>query len=1271
MGRVLTLCLILATVSCSSSTNLAKLSSTIHKIGDVLKRLKNEPTTTKDGHVLKKPIGATLDDTLEGSGNIPGKLTKEERNVNNKIKNKFSGNKKLQSRHKKDHGIPQAMKPLQVVATSAVIRNRLNKQPRVSPKPVKAIHVWGQTPFNTVVSNIMKMNERLREEQQQKRLIQQFQDNRLQEFSPVQTPEIKTPQLPISDFQLPMKEPTLQGKLPQVIQINEHEGDSKNVETPVDEGADARGVLQRPIILGDQINHEAPQTLAQPNEPQEDFYNHYVQQYNPHEREEQEQAQERAQEQVPEIQEQEPLRNHYRRHHFHHHSTVKTKPKCDPNPCLNDGVCTAFLHDYECTCPIGFMGRHCEDINQCLPNPCKNNGNCYPTKTGFQCTCVHGYKGENCEAISKCIPNPCKNNGVCQEPIRSSQDYLCICSPGYKGSNCQEKDYCGTHNPCRNGGSCINGESSRLCRCRDGYTGPDCGDIDVCHSSPCSNGGTCISSGAGMFKCQCSYMYSGYTCEEKSSRCAALPCQNGGTCIELDNNNGGFRCECSSHYSGVLCQNTRNPCEQNPCGHNGRCLASGDSYVCVCEPGFSGTTCEVHLTTMCQGCDMNAKCIAGKCVCLPGFNGNGNVCEVLYSHGSNETQHESVPSKCHPNPCYNGGICKETEKSFTCECVDNFVGLTCQETLPCNSQPCQHGGMCVDDRKSGTYTCQCEKGYKGKNCEEPTACEPNPCENGATCTPRGNSYVCKCTKRFQGPKCEEDKCSLCDVHAHCEDGKCVCDNGYSGEGTKDECFRDGASNPRFCLPNPCKNGGSCQELPNGHSCICYEGFSGDNCELGLGAAPPKPKPDPCASNPCHHDGTCINEGNTFRCNCTAAYQGKTCQEEAPHFCHPNPCLHGGTCQETGSGYTCKCPGAYRGQNCDVDDCDQCDIHAICIHGACRCRIGYKGDGLQCEKIKRCHQCHKYASCVANECICNPGYTGNGQICSVPPATAEIPPCPANCEANCLSSCPQHCCKVTVHPITVQTTDTCPQHCSATCAPTCPPKCCSKPYLPSAAQTVECPTDCNSDHCAPSCPSQCCSHNTCPSVCHEKCQPFCPIRCCSPDEIPPPINPTALAPLMDIDEGGTAAPVVTSCPAQCKSGCQASCPAQCCEMDTTLGNAVSRSLLKTKPKSGSSSKHTTVKKKTSSVKASQSVASVSELSPERKEKLIHTLSALLSSPLGKCPEECETDCSYLCPAPCCKIKSKKKTIIEINTNDEGQKNAKNMPDQPDFDLELDR
>lgn len=340
MGRVLTLCLVLATVSYSSSTNLAKLSSTIHKISDVLQKLKNEPTTPKNDPVLKKPVGAaTLDHTTEGSGNSPGNLSKEERNDNNSIKtDRLSGNKKLQSRHKKDRGIPQAMKPLQVVATSAVIRNRLNKRPRVSPKPVKAIHVWGPTPFNTVINNIMRMNNKMKEEEQQN--VLPFQDNHLQGFNPVQSPEIKTPQLEVPSFPLPIKEQPIQR--PQIIQINEHDGEPKNFESIVDEAANSRAVLQRPVFFDDQMNQDAPPEIAPPNEPQEDFYKHYLQYKEEQEQaqaqaqeqaqaqtQEQEQAQaqaqaqaqEQAQEQMQEQPEQEPLRNHYHRHHFHHHST--------------------------------------------------------------------------------------------------------------------------------------------------------------------------------------------------------------------------------------------------------------------------------------------------------------------------------------------------------------------------------------------------------------------------------------------------------------------------------------------------------------------------------------------------------------------------------------------------------------------------------------------------------------------------------------------------------------------------------------------------------------------------------------------------------------------------------------------------------------------------------------------------------------------------------------------------------------------------------------
>ena len=35
-----------------------------------------------------------------------------------------------------------------------------------------------------------------------------------------------------------------------------------------------------------------------------------------------------------------------------------------------------------------------------------------------------------------------------------------------------------------------------------------------------------------------------------------------------------------------------------------------------------------------------------------------------------------------------------------------------------------------------------------------------------------------------------------------------------------------------CDPNPCQNGGICQDGINSHTCNCASGYDGDNCEIG-------------------------------------------------------------------------------------------------------------------------------------------------------------------------------------------------------------------------------------------------------------------------------------------------------------------------------------------------------------------------------------------------------------------------------------------------------
>jgi hypothetical protein len=36
-----------------------------------------------------------------------------------------------------------------------------------------------------------------------------------------------------------------------------------------------------------------------------------------------------------------------------------------------------------------------------------------------------------------------------------------------------------------------------------------------------------------------------------------------------------------------------------------------------------------------------------------------------------------------------------------------------------------------------------------------------------------------------------------------------------------------------CSPDPCLNGGSCEDLVNGYECTCVTGYNGTNCENSI------------------------------------------------------------------------------------------------------------------------------------------------------------------------------------------------------------------------------------------------------------------------------------------------------------------------------------------------------------------------------------------------------------------------------------------------------
>ncbi|KAJ8036808.1 Fibropellin-1 [Holothuria leucospilota] len=158
--------------------------------------------------------------------------------------------------------------------------------------------------------------------------------------------------------------------------------------------------------------------------------------------------------------------------------------------------------------------------------------------------------------------------------------------------------------------------------------------------------------------------------------------------------------------------------------------------------------------------------------------------------------------------------------------------------------------------------------------------------------------------------------------------------------------------PDDCNPNPCQNGGICDDLNRNYSCMCLPGFEGRDCQINI---------DECASNPCLNNAVqCLDGPNFFFCVCAPGYTGTRCETEIDP-CLSEPCLNNATCSElrgdTSIPFQCLCVDGFAGEFCeeDIDECASmpCQNNATCNNllnmYTCDCPNGF--EGVNCETGK--------------------------------------------------------------------------------------------------------------------------------------------------------------------------------------------------------------------------------------------------------------------------------------------------------------------------------
>lgn len=141
----------------------------------------------------------------------------------------------------------------------------------------------------------------------------------------------------------------------------------------------------------------------------------------------------------------------------------------------------------------------------------------------------------------------------------------------------------------------------------------------MCDSNPCKNGATCLDHNSS-FSCVCKPDLTGRLCELHHNRCDSTPCQNGGTCT---NGIDAFTCTCARGFTGETCGKRTGDCPDPPSIVNGTVRLRNSYGFYTCNRGYK---------TLIMIGSRIIRCVNGKWNGKPPTCQSGELCKVVTIH---------------------------------------------------------------------------------------------------------------------------------------------------------------------------------------------------------------------------------------------------------------------------------------------------------------------------------------------------------------------------------------------------------------------------------------------------------------------------------------------------------------------------------------------------------------------------------------------------------------------------------------------------------------